>query len=59
MKTLKEIFASHDYGNTEWEKSFAPMLIEWLTEKLKDNECCGECDIINRFIKTELLGELK
>lgn len=32
---------------------------EWLTENLKDNECCAECDIINRFIKTELLGELK
>jgi len=32
---------------------------EWLTDKLKDNECCAECDIINRFIKTELLGELK
>jgi len=59
MKTLKEIFASHDYGNTEWEQSFAPMLTEWLTEKLKDNECCAECDIINRFIKIELLEELR
>lgn len=33
MKTLKQIFAEHDYGNTEWEQSFAPMLIEWLTQK--------------------------
>ena len=47
------------YFNPTETKVALHIMQEWLTQKLKDNGCCSECDIINTFVKTELLEDLK
>jgi len=55
MKSLKQIFAEHDYGNTEWKESFVPMLTEWLTQK---REFIAKADDPRNEDYIEMLDEL-
>ena len=61
MKRFLEIFREKmaPLINRKVEDYASEAVKEWLTEKLKDNQCCAECDSINRFIKTDLLGEFQ
>ena len=53
----QKAFTIYEHGNTVTPIEVVKLsdVKEYLEENLKDDECCSECDIINKFIKTVLL----